>query len=64
MDYSEQRIPEEPRRKTFSQIGLACFAILVIGSVLQLTAQYVIAHMAPSWIAQPWYIWVLTFIPV
>ncbi len=64
MAYSEQNILPKPRRRTFSQIGLACFAILAIGSLLQVAAQYLVASVAPAWIAQPWYLWALTFIPL
>ena len=63
MEYSEQHVLQKTRRKTFSQIGLACFVILAVTLILELAAKYLTAYFAPEWAAQPWYLWVITFVP-
>jgi uncharacterized protein len=64
MECSELNLIQKSRKKTFSQIGLACFTILIVASVLQLAANYLAARLAPQWTVQPWYIWAITFIPL
>lgn len=64
MEFTEQSGLQIYHRKTFALIGLACFAILAVSSVLQLGAQYLTSYYAPQWIDQAWYLWVMTFLPL
>jgi hypothetical protein len=45
MEYFEQNALR-PHRRIFSQVGMSCFAILFIASVLQLAAHYLILNYA------------------
>ncbi len=64
MEYSGQIVLREPRGKTFSRIGLCCFAILIIAYGLQLGSAYLIANFKLVWVYRWWFIWAVTFIPM
>lgn len=64
MEYTDDISLQRTQRKTFSKIGLACFAILAIATALQLGANLLISRFAPQWTDQPWYFWTLAFLPL
>ena len=51
-------------RKQFSRLGLGVFAILAIGSVLQLAAAVLAGWLVPSENGPAWLIWLCTFGPL
>lgn len=64
MHAAEQNLQSIPQKSPFSRIGLACFVILAVTSVLQLGINYLTVYFAPHLAESPWYIWGVTFIPL
>lgn len=44
----------------FSKLGLGCFAILGVASILQV----LIVKLFPQWLELPWGVWICTFAPI
>ena len=64
MEYSKPNILQKPDYEKFTVIGLACFAILLVSTVLQLASVYLTRRFAPLWTTQSWFIWAAAFIPL
>ena len=51
-------------RRTFSTVGLACFFILMISTLIQLAASLLLQRLAPQVLSSPWYVWAQIVIPI
>lgn len=50
--------------KSFSLVGFACLAMIVVATGLQLVIALVTESMYPQWAEQDWYLWAATLVPM
>jgi membrane protease YdiL (CAAX protease family) len=64
MEFSAPGILPGIPKKPFNIIGLACFMILLVSVVMQLSLFYLTRRFAAPLEARSWYVWAVTFIPL
>lgn len=64
MDKTGLTIGTPRPRMVYSRIGIACFIILVLTTILQYAAVYLVMEFAPLLVLKPWFFWVISFVPM
>lgn len=64
MDISIQKAKTPRPGKVYSRIGIACFVILAVATLIQYVGVRLIVKYAPLMVLKPWFFWAASFVPL